>query len=116
LTAAFRRQGAGFVLREEAVSDRALVAAARVIRKLRRNAGLAVPEPPGPPDWRVWQLRQAGWKYEALAAHDSPVKRDLRGKSPESRKVLAIRAVRRIEEFRRAAPPWWFRVLERFQW
>jgi hypothetical protein len=97
------------------VSPRAGARALAVIVKHRLMMGsLGLPEPPTPGDWRVWHYRrQADWKLDALAAKDSPVRGDLRGKKPETRKVLAIRAVKAVETFRRRAPAWWFDICAR---
>jgi hypothetical protein len=101
--------GDEFILRPNA-SARVVKVAVAAIKKLQPT--LPLPVPPSTPHWRVWQLRQAGWKYEALAAPDSPARRFLRGSSPESRKQLALRAVRNVEAFRRRAPAWWFDVMQ----
>lgn len=94
-------------------SGRTIAAASRVLKKLDAMARVPLPGPPQPADWHVWQHRQAGWKYDALAADDSPVRGDLPGSTFTSRKVLAINAVKRVEKFRREAPAWWFQAIER---
>jgi hypothetical protein len=100
-----------YVLKSGA-SGRTVTAAVRVVDKLHRMARLRPPEPPKPSEWRVAQYRQAGWKYDALAAGDSPVRLCLRGSTSGSRKRLAIQAVERVNEFRCDAPAWWFRVVK----
>jgi hypothetical protein len=98
-------------------SGRAMVAAARVLKKLDATAGLPLPVPPQPADWHVWQYHREGWKYDALAAPDSPARQDLRGSTSASRKVLAINAAKRIKRFLRECEArgccWWFRAVER---
>ena len=89
------RDDATFILRH-GVSDRAVARALPLVKRLLQRARLPLPEPPQPADWRVWQSNREGWKYEALAAPDSPVRQDLRGSTSASRKVLAINAVKRI--------------------
>jgi hypothetical protein len=110
-----RRPGANrgrdeFVLRR-GVSRRAVAAAAAIIEKHRLMGSLpGLPEPPAPGEWRVWHYRQAGCKIDALAAPDAPVRADLHGSTHESRRQLVMRAEKAVEQFRRAAPAWWFRV------
>jgi hypothetical protein len=103
-------------LNEPLPSGRALAAARRVLQKLRGFA--ALPAPPVAGDFRVWQLRKGNrrdlWKYAAITAKDSPVRRCLPGKNPDVRKQLAIRAVSRVDAFRvrcrRRRALWWFRL------
>ena len=125
LDEAFERRGGEFMLRR-GVSDRAVLRALPLVKRLRRMQRLPLPEPPQAADWRVWQHRQDGdgrrRSYDALAADDSPVLRDLRRSkrsTPESRHQLALRAVRRVERFRRDCDargcPWWFRTVARIE-
>lgn len=95
------------------LSKRALIVGYAVLGKLWKLRRLNLPEPPTPARWHVWHLRQADWKFEALAAKGSPVPDDLRGSTPESRRQLAMRAVENVEKFRRDAPPWWFDICAR---
>ena len=90
-------------------SGRAAAEAAGVLLKLGEMSDL--PKPPAVADFRVLRCRQRGDKFEVLAAEaGSPVQGCLDGSTPESRKVQAIRAVERVEQFRREAPAWWFNV------
>ena len=117
------RNGLDFNLRN-GISTRGVVRALPIVKRLRRMRRLPLPEPPQPADWRVWQHRQGAngrrRSYDALAGDDSPVLRELRRtrrSTPESRHQLALRAVRRVERFRRACDErgcsWWFRAIER---
>ena len=100
-------------------AQRTLLRGYRALEKLRAVPRLKVPEPPAPADWRVWHhyRRLAHCKYDALAAPDSPVRSALRGKSRESRRQLAMRAVKRVDTFRlrcrRARRTWWFKIFDR---
>jgi hypothetical protein len=98
-----------FMLRP-GVSGRLVLRGHAVVEKLRRCGSLKLPEPPTPGEWRVWQHRQAGWKVDALAAADAPVRGDLHGSTFKSRRQLVMRAERAVEAFRRTAPAWWFRI------
>jgi hypothetical protein len=71
-------------------------------------------EPPRNSDWRVWYLKiHDGWTYDALAAKGSPVERTLGGRTRDSRRRSAIRAVHRVKRFREKAEPWWFDLVKR---
>lgn len=119
LDAAFERRGDEFILRH-GVSRRAVARALPIIEKYRRMIRLKLPTPPQPTDWRVWRHKRSGLSYDALGADNSPVLTELRRtrrSTPESRHQLALRAVRRVDRFRRVCDergcPWWFRAIER---
>ena len=97
-------------------STRAVNAALPILRRMQAaTRGLpesVIPKPPSLSDLRVWAAyQQKGCTFDALAWNDSPVKRHLGGRNMATRRLQAIRAVRRVERFKRVAPPWWFRVV-----
>jgi hypothetical protein len=112
LTAAFKADDGVSLFPRVGATARQLRAAVPIIRKVTPKPFL--PEPPAVRNWQVWhQKEEEHLTYEALVAPGSPAEHLFGGKNPDSKIRSAIRAVDRVETFKKIAPLWWFRTVKR---